>query len=70
MSQPTPDERLREVMAQLPDLCRAIVAAVERAERRGGGEVPVLLIVGPDGLLEGQVAVYYERRPPEMPVSR
>ena len=61
MSQPSPDERLREHLAQLPDLCRAILAALERAQRRGGGEVPVLLVVGPDGLLEGRVAVSYER---------
>lgn len=62
MSQPGPDERLREVMAALPDLCRAIVAAVERAQRRGGGEVPVLLIVASEGLVEGRVAMSYERR--------
>lgn len=61
MSQPSPDARLAEVLAALPDLCRAIVAAVERAQRRGGGEVPVLLIVGPNGLEEGRVAVSYER---------
>ena len=58
---PGPDERLREVMSPLPDLCRAIVAAVDRAQRKGGGEVPVVLIVGPDGLVEGRVAVSYER---------
>ena len=60
---PGPDERLREHLAQLPDLCRAIVAAVERAQRKGGGEVPVLLIVAPEGLVEGRVAMSYERRP-------
>jgi hypothetical protein len=49
-------------MAALPDLCRAIVAAVEREQRKGGGEVPVLLIVGPDGLHEGRVEVSYQRR--------
>ena len=62
MSQPSPDARLAEVLAPLPDLCRAILAAVERQQRKGGGEVPVLLIVGPEGLVEGRVAVSYERR--------
>jgi len=62
MSQPGPDERLREVMAALPDLCRAIVAAVERQQRRGGGVVPVVLHVGPGGLEGGDVTVGYERR--------
>ena len=62
MSLPSPDERLREHLAQLPDLCRAIVAALERAQRKGGGDVPILLVVGPDGLQEGRVAMSYERR--------
>jgi small basic protein len=29
VSQPSPDERLREHLAQLPDLCRAILAALD-----------------------------------------
>lgn len=60
--QPSPDERLRELLAPLPDLCRAIVAAVERQQRRGGGEVPVTFHVGPGGLEAGEVLVTYERR--------
>lgn len=62
MSIPGPDERLREVMSVLPDLCRAIVAAVERAKRKGGGEVPVTLIVGPDGLCGGEAPEVFRRR--------
>ena len=62
MSLPSPDERLREHLAQLPDLCRAIVAAVERAQRKGGGEVPVTLLVGPDGLCGGEAPTVFRRR--------
>jgi hypothetical protein len=56
---PGPDERLRELLSPLPDLCRAIVAAVERQQRLGGGEVPILLQVGPQGLEGGIVSIRY-----------
>jgi hypothetical protein len=59
---PPPDERLREVLAALPDLCRAIVAAVERAQRKGGDEVRVLLRVGPDGLQSGEAPEVFRRK--------
>ncbi|MGE5747305.1 MAG: hypothetical protein ACM33U_08590 [Solirubrobacterales bacterium] len=48
MSQPSPDERLRERLAHLPDACRALLAALDRAKLRGGGPVPVRLEV--DGI--------------------
>lgn len=60
--QPSPDERLRELLAPLPDLCRAIVAAVERQQRRGGGEVPVVLRIGPGGLDAGEVHELFARK--------
>ncbi len=60
--QPSPDERLRELLSPLPDLCRDIVAALERARLRGGGEVSVTLRVEPDGQLRGALPKWYERR--------
>jgi hypothetical protein len=38
---PSPDERLRERLAHLPDACRAILAAIDRARLRGEREVPI-----------------------------
>jgi len=63
VSQPSPDERLRERLAHLPDACRALLAAVERRASQGGGDVAVVLHVGRDGELWGlSVPVQYERR--------
>jgi hypothetical protein len=59
MSQPTPDERLRERLAHLPDACRALLAALDRQQLRGGGAVDVRLEVGATG---GVVAVVLETR--------
>ena len=55
MSQPSPDERLRERLAHLPDACRALLAALERAQLRGGGPVVVRLDVGGTGRIRGVV---------------
>jgi hypothetical protein len=52
MSQPTPDERLRDRLAHLPAACRALLAAIERQAARGGGDVAVRLHVARDGQVE------------------
>lgn len=65
MSQPTPDERLRERLAHLPDACRALLAALDRRATRGGGDVAVILHVTDEGEVWGlSVPVQYERRHP------
>ncbi len=51
MTHPTPDERVRERLAPLPDGCRALLAALDRAQLRGGGPVTVRLEVGATGRL-------------------
>jgi len=63
MSQPGPDERLREVLAALPpDFCRDLLAELGRLRLRGGGDVAVTLRVLPDGRLSGAVQRWFERR--------
>ncbi len=63
MSQPSPDERLRERLAHLPDACRALLAALERQAARGGGEVTARFHVTRDGALEAvELPARYERR--------
>lgn len=63
VSQPGPDERLRQRLAHLPDACRALVAALERQATRGGGDIVVRLQVGREGDVETvEVATVYERR--------
>lgn len=60
--QPSPDERLRERLAHLPDACRALLAAVERQAARGGGEVQVRLHIARDGEIEAvELPARYER---------
>jgi len=60
---PSPDERLRERLAHLPDACRALLAAMERQAARGGGEVTLRLHVARDGELERiELGTVYERR--------
>lgn len=49
VSHPSPADRLADRLAHLPDGCRAILAAVERAGARGGGDVLVRLEVGKAG---------------------
>ncbi len=53
MTQPSPDERLRQRLAHLPDACRALLAALERQAARGGGDVEVAFEVTMDGEIEG-----------------
>jgi hypothetical protein len=48
---PSPDERLRDLVAPLPDGCRALLAAVDRQRLRGGGRVTVRFEVGATGRL-------------------
>ena len=55
MSQPSPDERLRERLAHLPDACRTLLAALERARLRGGGEVTARFEVSGTGRIGGIV---------------
>jgi len=63
MTQPTASERLLRRLAVLPDACRAIEAAIDRARIRGGGEVLVRLHVGREGELEAvEVPARFERR--------
>ena len=59
----SPEERLRDRLAHVPDACRALLAAMDRQAGRGGGEVQVRLHVGRDGQLEAvELATVYERR--------
>jgi hypothetical protein len=51
----TPDERLRARLAHLPDACRALLAALERAQIRGGGPVTVRFEVTATGRIAGVV---------------
>jgi hypothetical protein len=61
--QPSPDERLRERLAHLPDACRALLAAVDRRAEQGGGDVAVVLHVNREGDVWGlSVPVQYKRR--------
>jgi hypothetical protein len=62
VSRPTPDERLRERLATLPDGCRALLEAIERQQVRGGGEVIARFVVRPDGELLLGIEVLYGRR--------
>ncbi len=67
MSQPTPDERLRERLAPLPDGCRAIDAALDRAEARARNtgrtvRVVVQIEVGPSGIEAVEASERFERR--------
>ena len=60
---PTPDERLREVLAALPpDFARDLWHELDRLRVCGGGEVAVTLRVLPDGGLRGGIMWWYERR--------
>ena len=65
---PSPDERLRERLAHLPDdATRALDGALERAQARAriAGvpvRVPVEFEVGPQGLVAVEVTARYERR--------
>jgi len=60
---PSPDERLRERLAHLPDACRALLAAVDRRASHGGGDVHVTLHVTREGEVWSiSVPVWYERR--------
>jgi hypothetical protein len=52
VSRPTPTDRLADLLAHLPDGCRAILAAVERAGARGGGDVLIRLEIGKAGEVE------------------
>ncbi len=52
---PTPDERLRERLAHLPDACRALLAELDRAKFRGGAPVTVRFVVGGTGRITGLV---------------
>jgi hypothetical protein len=62
VSHPSPDERLRERLAHLPDACRALLAAMERQAARGGGEVTLRLHVTRDGEIESvELPARYER---------
>ena len=62
MSVPTPSERLASRLEHLPDACRALLAALERAQLRGGGDVAVTFVVGAAGQVAVEVPVRYERR--------
>ena len=63
MSMPSPSERLASRLEHLPDACRALLAALERAQLRGGGEVEITFVVGASGHVKGLVVpVRYERR--------
>ena len=63
VSQPSPDERLRERLAHLPDACRALLAAMDRRAEDGGGDVPIVLHVTREGEVWSlSVPVRYKRR--------
>lgn len=62
VSQPSPDERLRERLAHLPRGCRAILTALEQQAARGGGDVKVVLHVGLAGELDAiEIVTRYAR---------
>ena len=49
MTRPTPSDRVAARLEHIPDGCRALLAALDRAATRGGGDVLVRLEVSPDG---------------------
>ena len=62
MTQPTAPERLLHRLAVLPDACRAIEAAIDRARIRGGGEIPLRFVVTAEGEIDRiEIAAVYER---------
>jgi hypothetical protein len=65
----SPDERLRERLAHLPDACRALLAALDRESARGGGEVELRLVVSGSGEIVRAVLLH-AFEPHRTPVDR
>ena len=59
MSIPTLADRVAARLVELPDACRALLAALDRAQSRGGGEVLVRIEVGPVGVEALEVSTRY-----------
>lgn len=62
MSVPSPADRLAEYLSHLPDACRAVLSALERAQARGGGEVTIRLEVGRHGVEAIELPARFQRR--------
>lgn len=62
LSLPSPTDRLAKYLEHLPDACRAVLAALDRARARGGGEVTIRLEVGRDGVDAIELPARYQRR--------
>ena len=63
VSIPTIADRLAERLEHLPDACRALLAALDRAKVRGGGDVVVRIEVGVGGEVDAvELPVRYVRR--------
>lgn len=59
VSIPTLADRLAARLVAMPDACRALLAALDRAEARGGGEVLVRIEVGPAGVEAMELSTRY-----------
>jgi hypothetical protein len=63
VSIPTLADRLAARLAELPDACRALLAALDRAQSRGGGDVTVRIEVGTAGVQAVELPTRYEALP-------